>query len=135
MTDKNYGADVATKKEQIEGTWSIDGDEYDLLTEDTTKQTLNIIEQYMEVAQSLEEGDVPEGAAEDLPNFPWEDDDSEKDFIESILDAKLIKPEIDVQDAPIRKLRALFEGCFETWSEGKRVKNAKEEMPLDKGNR
>jgi len=137
MSDR-FGTEVATQKEQIEGTWSIDGQEFALITEDTSKGTLELIEEYMQLANRVAEGEeIPEGAAEDLDNFPWEDDDDEDtDIIESVVDAKLIKPEVNPQDAPIRKLRALFEGMMNAWSEGKQVKDARHDMPLDdEGNR
>jgi len=91
----------------------------------------------MQLANQVAEGqELPEGAGEDLPNFPWEsEDDEDKDIIESVISEKLIKPEIDPQDAPVRKLRALFEGMMQAWSEGKQIKDAKGDMPLDEGNR
>lgn len=137
MSDR-FGTDVATRKETIEGTWTIDGKTYDLITEDTTKGTLDLIGEYLELAATVEnaedESDIPEGLGEDLDNFAWEEADSDKDMVESVVDEKLIQPEIDVSDAPMRKLRSLFEGMMEAWNEGKKVKNAKEEMPLE-GNR
>ncbi len=135
MSDR-FGTEVAASKERIEGTWTVDGETYDLITEDTSKGTLELIEQYMQLANRVAEGDeLPEDAAEDLDNFPWEEEDNEKDIIESVVDAKLIKPEVNPQDAPIRKLRALFEGMMQAWSEGKQVRDAKDDMPLEEGNR
>lgn len=125
MTDR-FGTDVATRKEQIEGTWTVDGEEYALLTEDTTKETLELIEDYMALAEEISQAespdDIPEDAGEDLPDFPWEDEDDDKDIVESVVGAKLIKPDVDPQQTPVRKLRALFQGMMEAWTEGKQVK-------------
>jgi len=100
MTDR-FGTDVATRKEQIEGTWTVDGEEYALLTEDTTKETLELIEDYMALAEEISQAespdDIPEDAGEDLPDFPWEDEDDDKDIVESVVGAKLIKPDVDPQ--------------------------------------
>lgn len=137
MSDR-FGTDVATRKEQIEGTWTVDGEEFALITEDTSKGTLELIEQYMQlanqVAQAESEDDIPDGLGEDLDNFPWEDEDDEKDVIETVVDAKLVKPEVDVQNTPVRKLRALFEGMMGAWNEGELVADAQDQMPLDEGN-
>lgn len=133
--DKNYGADVAQTKDRIEGTWTINGNAYDLVAEDVTKGTLDLVEDYMAVAQRFESGeDVPEDAVDHLDNFPWEDENDDTDLIESLLSEKLVKPEIDVSETPVRKLMALFEGMFEAWTEGEPVKSAKAEMPVDGGN-
>jgi len=140
MVDK-YGTEVATSVETLEGEWSINGESYKLVTKDTKKATLDLIGEYMQIAASvdgLEEGDeIPEEVetqAENLANFEWETEDDEKDMVESVVSEKLIKPDVDVNQIPQRKLRALFEGMMDAWNEGTVVKNAKEEMPIE-GNR
>lgn len=140
MTEDKYGASVATQKEQIEGTWELDGEEYSLLTEDTTKGTLGLIEEYMALTHKAETGEIDETEleerAEQLDNFPWEEDgDDDKDFIELVIEGKLIKPEIDVDDVPVRKLEPIVIGMMQTWGEGKQVADARDQMPLDEGNR
>jgi len=133
MTD--YGEDVLTTTDTVEGTWNYNGTEYGLQAEEITKGTLDLIGEYAQLAQQAEEtGEVPEGAAENLDNFPWESDDSDKDFIESVISEKLLKPDVDPNNVSIGKLTALFEGLMETWQEGKVVTEAKEEMPIE-GNR
>lgn len=141
MSDR-FGTEVATSIDRIEGTWEVDGEEYALITEDTTKGTLSLIEEYGRVADQAMQADdpseLPDDLGDDLDNFPWEDEDSDddKDWLESVIDEKLIKPEVDADEAPVRKLRALFEGMMDAWGEGKLVKDAKDEMPLedDEGN-
>ncbi len=132
--EKDYGADYATQKETIEGTWRIDGREFALETEDVTKRTLDLLGEYMALAQQYEEGDVPEGAGDDLEDFPWESEGDDRDFIESVVDEKLHKPDIDVDETVSRKLSAIFVGMFEAWQEGETVKAAREEMPVEGGN-
>lgn len=136
-TDR-FGTSVAQEKDTIEGTWSIDGQEFALITEDTAKGTLNTIDEYLKVAAQIDaaEGpdDIPDDVVEDLPDFPWEDENEDIDFIESVLKEKLKKPDIDIEETPTRKLSALFEGMMEAWGEGTKVTEAKEEMPIDKGN-
>lgn len=139
MSEDRFGTAAATRRDQIEGTWSLDGETYDLITEDTSKGTLNLIEEYGRVAQRAAQAespeDLPDDLGDDLDDFPWEDEDSEDvDFIESIVREKLVKPDVDVDDVPIRKLRALYEGMMDAWGEGKAVADAKDEMPLDEGN-
>jgi len=137
MTGK-YGTEVATSVERIEGSWSINGETYALITEDTRKETLDLIGEYMEIAATVDgaedESDIPDGLGEDIDDFAWEDEDSEKDMVESVVSEKLIKPEVDPNRVPQRKLRALFEGMMNAWNEGTQVTAAKNEMPLDKGN-
>jgi hypothetical protein len=137
MTDE-YGAEVATSVETIEGTWSINGQTFKLQTKDTRKETLDLIEEYMEVAQTVDsaedESDIPEGLGKDIDNFSWEDEDSDTDMVESVIGEKLVKPEVDVSQVPQRKLGALFEGMMEAWQEGEQVKSAKAEMPVSEGN-
>jgi len=134
MSDE-YGANYATQKETIEGTWSIDDREFKLETEDVSKATLDLIGEYTQLAAMFEEGEVPEDAGEELDDFPWEDEDDDRDFIESVVGEKLHKPEIDVNDTASRKLSAIFAGMFDAWQEGTVVKDAKDGMPLeDEGN-
>lgn len=140
MSDE-YGQEVATSVETLEGSWSINGETYKLRTKDTKKRTLDLIGEYMELAARVDSIDdeteeIPEDIerqAENLANFPWEDD-SDVDMVESVVSEKLIKPDVDVNEVPQRKLRALFEGMMEAWSEGEVVKSAKKEMPIE-GNR
>jgi len=137
MTGK-YGTEVATSVERIEGSWSINGETYTLITEDTRKETLDLIGEYMEVAATVEDAsgpeDIPDGLGEDIDNFRWEDEDNEMDMVESVISEKLIKPEVNASDVPQRKLSALFEGMMQAWNEGEQIKAAKAEMPLDEGN-
>lgn len=137
-TDR-FGTEVATRKERIEGTWEFDGETYDLITEDTTKGTLSLIEEYGRVAeraaQAEDPEDLPDDLGEDIDDFPWEsEDDEDIDWLESVIREKLIKPEVDVDKTPLRKLRALYEGMMDAWGEGETVAAAKADMPLDEGN-
>jgi len=139
MSENNYGAEIATSKETIKGTWEWDGEEYDLITKDTTKGTLDLIGEYMEVAQTVEnaegEDDIPEGLGSDLDDFPWDHDHgSDADMVEIVVGEKLVKPEVDVNEVPMRKIRALFEGMLEAWNAGETVKDAKGQMPVDNPN-
>jgi len=89
----------------------------------------------LENAESVDESDVKDiqQSAEELDNFSWEDD-GDDDFVVTMIDAKLVKPKVDITNTSIRKLRALLEGMFETWQSDKDVEAAQEEMPLE-GNR
>ena len=134
MTDKTeYGADILTQSETIEGTWEYNGEEYKLEVKDISKQTLDLVEDYAALAQNIaflqrsedmNEDEIDERIeeinkqAEDLENFSWEDEDDDTDFIESIVNEKLVKPDIDPSEVRVHKLRHVFEGMFKAWQEG-----------------
>lgn len=136
MTD-NYGAEYAVQKDTLKGTWSIDDKEFDLVVEGISKGTLNLIEEYMQAARQaerIEDDEAAENLAEGLEDFPWENG-QDKDAIDSIIDAKLVKPEIRAEDIDFRKLLAIVEGMMQAWQEGEQYREAKQEMPIDQGNR
>jgi len=138
----NYGQDVLNDGlERLEGTWEYAGEEYDLVVDDISYPDFKLAQEYaaisaqvnaLENAESIDESDVEEiqASAEGLDNFSWEDSGDE-DFIVTMIDAKLVKPEVDIDTTPVRKLRALLEGMFETWQSDKEVESAREEMPLE----
>jgi len=141
----NYGQDVLNAGlDRLEGTWEYDGQEFDLVVEDINYPDFQLAQQYAAVAQqiatledreSVAESDVEAIAqqAEDLDNFSWEEDGG-ADFVVSLIAHKLIKPEVDVTDTSVSKLRALVGGMMEAWQEESGVEQAREEMPLE-GNR
>ena len=139
----DYGAEIATRTDTIEGTWSLGGETYNLEVKDAKYKTLRLLQEYATLAQSIdgvgtdpteEELESIEEQAENLENFPWEDDNSNVDFVKSIFDEKLINPDIDADEANARAISAILQGIINAWQEGESVKAAKEEMPVE-GNR
>jgi hypothetical protein len=141
----DYGQEILNEGlNRLEGTWEYNGETYDLLVEDINYEDFTLAQQYAALAQqingledrdSVAEEDVENLAseAEQLDDFSWEDDGN-RDFIPSMVDAKLIKPEVDIQNTPVSKLRALVGGMMQAWQEESGVSEAREEMPLE-GNR
>jgi len=139
----DYGQDILNEGlDRLEGTWSYAGEEYGLLVEDISYPDFKLAQEYaalsaqvsaLEDAESIDESDVEsiQATAEDLDNFSWESDNGETDFIVTMIQAKLIKPEVNVDNTPVRKLRALLEGMFQTWQEDTNVEQAREKMPLE----
>lgn len=145
MTDE-YGQSVLEQTHVLEGTWEFAGNEYDLEVADISGEDFNLIQRYMEIAMGVEAvGNDPEAVsdedidtlnekAETLDDFSWEDKDENKGFIQSVIDAKLERPKVDVNNTGQSKLQALFGGMMQAWQESESVKTSKEAMPLDEGN-
>lgn len=123
----DYGAEFLTETETIEGTWEYDGQEFDLLVEDISVGSFELLQKYSEVAQEAAtlDGDVDENKlasvnekAENLDPLPWEDDVEADGFLEATIEAKLVKPDVAISNARAHKLRAVFEGMIAAWQEG-----------------
>jgi len=137
-----YGEDVLNETSVLSGSWTYNGQQYNLKVEDIAGRDMRLINDYQEIAaRVVGAGDDPSESdieavqekAESLVDFSWEDGD-EQPFIQSVIDAKLVRPSVDVGDTGTSKLRALFSGMMETWQESDSVAEAKSEMPLDEGN-
>jgi len=128
--------------ERLRGTWEYRGEEYDLLVEDISYPDWQLVQQYAAIAgqvQSLDEsgGEVSDDVvdslteqAESLDNFSWEDG-GDADFVESVINAKLLAPEVDLQVTSQDKISALIEGMMQTWSRSVDVEQAEGEMPIE----
>ena len=128
--------------EQLRGTWEYRGNEYDLLVEDISYPDWQLVQQYAAIAgqvQSLDEsgGEISDDVvdslteqAENLDNFSWEDG-GDADFVESVINAKLLAPEVDLQVTSQDKISALIEGMMQTWSRSVDVEQAEGEMPIE----
>jgi len=128
--------------ERLRGTWEYRGEEYDLLVEDISYPDWQLVQQYAAIAgqvQSLDEsgGEVSDDVvdslteqAESLDNFSWEDG-GDADFVESVISAKLLAPEVDLQVTSQDKISALIEGMMQTWSRSVDVEQAEGEMPIE----
>jgi len=128
--------------DRLKGTWEYRGQEYDLLVEDISYPDWQLVQQYAAIAGQVQSLDESEGEisddvvdslteqAEDLDNFSWEDD-GDTDFVESVIDAKLQAPEVDLQQTSQDKISALIEGMMQTWSRSSDVEQAEEEMPIE----
>jgi len=138
----DYGEEVLNQTTLLSGTWVYGGTEYDLKVEDIAGRDMRLIQEYQELAVRVAGADEDPSEseleslnekAESLDDFSWEDEGDE-DFIHSVIDAKLIRPDVDVDEHGQSKLRALFQGMMSTWQESDEVAEAKDEMPLDEGN-
>lgn len=138
----DFGQDILNEGlDRLEGTWEYNGSEYDLLVEDINYEDFKLAQQYAALAQqvntleqreSVGEDDVESLAAEaeQLENFSWEET-GDRDFIPSMIDAKLIKPDVDIETTSVSKLRALVGGMMQAWQEESGVADAKAEMPIE----
>ena len=141
----DYGQDLVDRGlEILKGSWEYDGEKKDLLVEDISYPDFKLAQQYGVLSarfQSLEDAD-PDDIDEDelaeqvesLDDFSWESEDEDKDFVVTMVENKLVKPNANPESLPTSMLRALVEGMMETWQESEDVATAKEEMPLE-GNR
>jgi len=138
----DYGQAIVDRgTERLKGTWEYSGSEYDLIVEDISYPDFKLVQQYGALSAqfaAIEEGDIDDIDGEDLEtqvdnlgNFSWESEDDETDFIPGMIDAKLIKPEVDPETTPTGKLRALVEGMMGAWQESEDIAEAREEMPLE----
>jgi uncharacterized membrane-anchored protein len=123
----DYGADFLTETETIEGTWEYGEQEFDLLVEDISIGSFELLQKYTQVAQEAAgvDGEASEDdleavnqKAEDLDPLPWEDEVEADGFLEATIEAKLVKPDVVIADARAHKLRAVFEGMIAAWQEG-----------------
>jgi hypothetical protein len=113
MTDKTYrdAADALHSKQELSGSFTVDGDEYPLIVLEATLNELEAIED-----------DVEDGA-------------DEADVVREICDEYLVEPDVPPGDIPVRKLYALFEGMREAWTNSEAIDAAEAAMPVDSGNR
>jgi len=128
--------------ERLRGTWEYRGEEYDLLVEDISYPDWQLVQQYAAIAGQVQSLDESEGEisddvvdslteqAENLDNFSWEDG-GDADFVESVINAKLLAPEVDLQVTSQDKISALIEGMMQTWSRSVDVEQAEGEMPIE----
>jgi len=123
----DYGADFLTETETIEGTWEYGDNGFDLLVEDISIGSFELLQKYTQVAQEAAgvDGDASEDdleavnqKADDLDPLPWEDEVEADGFLEATIEAKLVKPDVVIADARAHKLRAVFEGMIAAWQEG-----------------
>jgi len=129
----------------LEGTWEWQDTEYMLKVRNIGYADQRRIREYAALAGSVqaigEDGDPDEDQlqavqeqAEQIEPFSWEDDDSQ-DWIASLVEEKLVKPEVDVEETSTPKLRALVDGMIRAWDMDTDGRQAQERMPIDKGNR
>jgi len=141
----DYGQDLIKRGvKPIEGTWEFDGQENDLDVEALSYTDWKLVQKYAALSarvDSLEEEDIDESevenieeTAESLDDFSWEDEDEEVDFIETLIDNCLVKPDINPRKDPLPIVVAIVEGMVEAWEKSPRVAEAEDEMPVDKGN-
>lgn len=138
----NYGQEVLDDGlERLKGTWEYAGNEYDLLVEDISYPDFKLAQQYGALSAqfaALEEADSEEvdvdgleEQVENLGHFSWETSEEQTDFVPGMIDAKLVKPDVDIDETSQAKLSALVEGMMNTWQESDEVEKAREEMPLE----
>jgi len=142
----DFGQDILDEGlEQLPGTWEYNDNEYDLVVEDISYPDWKLVQQYAALMERIRQvGDKDEVSesdtkdiekqAEELDAFSWEDTDSQEDFVETIIEHKLINPKVDLENTSPDKVTAIVTGMVETWGEDKNVEQAREEMPLE-GNR
>jgi len=121
-----YGASFLTQSETLQGTWEYDDHEFKLEVEDISMGAFKTLQEYMKVgvmASQVEEDDEDaiselEDSAENLEDLPWESETDAEGFIESTIEAKLHKPNVDVSAARAPKMQAVFKGMMDAWQEG-----------------
>jgi len=141
----DYGQDLIDRGvKPIEGTWEFDEQENALDVEPISYPDWKLIQQYAALSariDSLDGDDVDESdiedvqeAAERLGDFSWESDGEEVDWIVTAIENNLVKPDVDPRSDPLPITTAIIQGMIEAWQESPRVAEAKDEMPIDKGN-
>lgn len=124
----DYGANYLTKEETIEGTWGPNGDDFPLEVKDMSKSEFELVQKYGEVSnQALttdpeevteEEIEEVKREAEELDDLPWGDEVDSDSWLQQTIEAKLVRPDVDLEDARVHKLRELMEGMMQAWQEG-----------------
>jgi len=136
----DFGQDIVDRGlERLRGTWTYDGEEYDLIVEDISYPDFKLAQQYGAISAQLANAESADDLdaealneqAENLGTFSWEDEGNERDFVPGMIDAKLVKPDVAIDNTSTAKLRALVEGMMSTWSEAEDVAKARDEMPLE----
>jgi len=145
-----YGGHLVNNAgELLDGTWTYHGEENNLQVRNISYPDWKLVQQYAQVAASIEAtadaasedaeaaGELGQAAleqAEQLDNFSWETEGAESDFMMSLIEEKLVKPEVDVGETSSGVLAALVDGMVGAWQSSKDRREAKAEMPLDEGN-
>jgi hypothetical protein len=133
----------------LDGTWTYDNTEYELRCRNISYKDLRRVQQYGALAASVsavgegveDGGEIGEAEleainqqADNLDNFSWEETEGDGDWVASVVEEKLVKPDVDIEQTSAPKLRALVEGMMDAWGESTKVQNAKDEMPVEGGN-
>jgi len=108
--DFDDAARALETRQILDGSFSIDGNEYPLRIQEPTL------------------GELEEIDAESGP------DADEAEVIRRIVDRYLEAPVVDVDEIGVSKLFSLFKGMRQTWEQSDAFANAREEMPVE-GNR
>jgi hypothetical protein len=140
----DYGQDVIDRGlERLKGTWTYNGEEYDLLVEDISRGDKKLMRKYMgavapvlqaqENGEELDEDTVSEIEAEleRLGSYSWVDGELGDDPLAPVMREKLVQPEADPDTLSDRKFEALIRGMFEAFEEADDVAAARDEMPLE----
>jgi len=149
-TNSEYGSHLINNAgEVLTGTWTYHGETNQLKVRNIAYPDWKLVQQYAQVAASIEAtadaasedaeaaGELGQAAleqAEQLDNFSWETEGAESDFMMSLIEEKLVKPEVDVGETSSGVLAALVDGMVGAWQSSKDRREAKAEMPLDEGN-
>lgn len=138
----DYGQDILDDGlERLDGTWEYAGREFDLKVEDISYPDYKLVQQYAALSQQVNTLEQKEDIdardienlneqAENLDQFSWEGDEDE-DFVPSVINAKLIQPNVEIENTSVAKLRALLEGMMQAWQESTDVENARGQMPIE----
>jgi len=142
----DYGQDLLNDGlERLQGEWAYRGQTFDLVVEDIGYSDWKLVQQYGALSaqvnafddqDDISEADVEALAeqAESLEDFSWEAPDENPDFVETLIDEKLVRPEVDLETTSSDKVGAIVEGMIQTWQRSHDVEAAEGEMPLDTGN-
>jgi len=143
----SYGQDIVNDTDTVlQGTWEWNGTEYDLVTENIGYADLRRIREYAALSATVEsvgegDGEVSESdidalqdQAEALEDLSWEDADEDGDWLASVVEEKLRRPEVDPETTSPLKLGAVLSGMLDTWQQETAVANAKADMPIESGN-
>jgi len=150
MSQDKYGSRfVNNADKKLTGTWTYQGETSTLVVKNIGYPDWKLVQQYGSLASgfnAVEESasDDPEQAvevteelasqADDLDNFSWEAPDEDPDFMVSLIEEKLIDPDVDVSKTSRDVLAALIDGMIAEWAADDDIQAAHDEMPVDEGN-
>lgn len=124
-----YWTEKDTLTEKVERP---DGDTEVIEVEDITQSEITKFRQYEQAAIKQARGELSEGDIEALPDFEWEDGESDMNYLRSMIDGKLVEPEIDnPTDIPSQKLNVLIEGMLSAWGLDMEAREAANQMPTE----
>jgi len=124
-----YNADAFETLETFETTVDIGDSEEPIKVEDLKKRDFDTLQEYQRTVQQAVAGEEVDAGS--LPDFSFESEDSDRDFMALLIDHKLLEPDVDPGNVGVHALRTLLEGMVDCWMATHEIEKARAEMPTE----